>query len=208
MKKRIVALLLLLGIVVTAFVGCGSKESKGLDLSLHPKNVARKDLGASMPKILFAHEGKVAFWGTIGFFVIDAEDGSIYRSLDIGQVGLNAMGGVELTRFLVAPDYNKIYIYNEGEDGENVDSDFYYYNIEEDVLRVVPNGTPVEVLPTAPGFPMDIAGGNQEGYTSNPMYLDEDTTVYLQAEEWLARDLMFCKYTISTGETERIPLFR
>lgn len=207
--KRFLSILLVV-VLLFAMVGCKGKEInqpenlKAVNIDL----IKKQDLGNMMPRILFTHEGKVAFWGTFGFFVLNGEDGSIYRSLNLEAIDHNHFIGEYVTRFLISEDFNKIYIYNEGENNEIVGETYFYYNIEEDVLREIPVSVEVSVLPDLPVYSMEIAGGEQEGYSSNAAYLDENTVVYLNAADWKTIDLNYVKYDIKTGEREAISLFK
>lgn len=208
MKRRIISLLLAV-VLLFALVGC-SKPKEGEELyRLNMRQVKLADLGNMMPVILYAGDDQVCFWGTFGLIIANADDGSIYRGLDIEKLGYNYLTGELITKFFVSPGYDKIYFYNEGQDEENIDNYFCYYNVEEEKVRILPTGTAVEVREAEALFDVDeMAGGYPEtGYYSNAVLLDDNRMVYLYAQDWYAKDLEIRIFDLTTEELTSLKLF-
>lgn len=207
MMKRSISILLAI-VFMLGLVACNKEPEEIIITQLTAKDVKNQDLGDMMPKILFAHDGKIVIHGTFGLFVINGEDGSIYRGVNTPIIGHNFMTGDMITYYNYSPDYNSIYFYNKTSDDELVNDFFYFYQIEENTLRQIPNEENPEVMPEQPAFSIEFAGGEPEGYYSgNVVFYDENTTVYLRSKDWRVKDLEMVLYHRDTEEFTIFNLF-
>lgn len=205
--RKFLALVLVL-ILVLSMAGCKSSAPTSIT-GVNLKMVKNQEMGSMMPKMLFVHDNKVAFWGEFGLYIINGEDGSIYRSVNLGNVGFNHMTGELKTIFTFSPDFDKIFFYNEDASDKNVEDFYYVYMIEEDIIKQIPNDVAFEHFEDQPVFSLhDLGGGDPEkGYASNPLFYDGITGCYLYSETWRVKDLKFVKYNIQTEETTMIKIF-
>lgn len=104
------------------------------------EEIKKGEYGGSFTDLIYFSKEKAILRGAVGIMVYDLEKQEIFRALDLKDIDMNNIQGLETTFYGVDNTGSKIIMFNTADSGAEIkNKNTYLYDIEKDKLDIVDN---------------------------------------------------------------------
>lgn len=141
-NKKKLSLLTVVFIIISVFVGCRNNEVAKINKNMDEiiDEIKKGEYGGSFTDLIYVSKDKAILRGAVGVMVYDLEKQEIFRALDLKDIDMNNIQGLETTFYGVDNTGSKIIMFNTADSGAEIkNKNTYLYDIEKDKLDIVDN---------------------------------------------------------------------
>lgn len=141
-NKKKLSLLTVVFIIISVFVGCRNNEVAKINKNMDEiiDEIKKGEYGGSFTDLIYVSKDKAILRGAVGVMVYDLEKQEISRALDLKDIDMNNIQGLEITFYGVDNTGSKIIMFNTADSGAEIkNKNTYLYDIEKDKLDIVDN---------------------------------------------------------------------
>ena len=199
---------LYLAILLLLLFGCSSniEVKEGEELAVDLSDIEQMNIGAEMPRLLYADNNLVVMQGTFGVVVYNMQDSVVTNRISYEQI---KSYGITMMMAAVSPDGTTIFI---GNDNLSMSSNEFIYTHQYDIrTRLIKETTqqPSNLYSPKtieqPGFHKQY-DDIEYGTSHNVVELDH-SYIYLRSSSWEMKDLQIVHCPFEEGESKVFDVF-
>ncbi|MEK4131147.1 hypothetical protein NYE67_16010 [Solibacillus sp. FSL W8-0474] len=199
---------LYLAILLLLLFGCSSniEVKEGEELALDLSDIEQMNIGAEMPRLLYADNTIVVMQGTFGVVVFNMKDSGVTNRISYEQI---RSYGITMMLAAVSPDGTTIFIGNDNLPMSS--NEFIYthqYNIRTGLIQETTQQPPNLFRPKTieqPGY-HEQYDDIEYGTSHNVVELDH-SFIYLRSSSWEMKDLQIVNCPFEDGERKVFDVF-
>lgn len=139
-NKNRLSLLIVISIIISVFAGCRNNEPAKINKNMDEiiEEIKKGEYGGSFTDLIYVSKDKAILRGAVGIMVCDLEKQEISRALDIKDIDMNNIQGLETTFYGVDETGSKIIMFNTVDSGAEIkNKNTYLYDVEKDKLDLI-----------------------------------------------------------------------